>query len=132
MSIKSISLCQYFGHVLIVWDNMHQDMIRSMLYHNSHMFLHRKHSILDSLNIEHLILSNYNNLEAFHETKIESIQSINLQSKSYPTRRISRMIITIIKISINEQRIITKIYGGANARFPLLRLPTPPGKNVLG
>lgn len=33
---------------------------------------------------------------------------------------------------MRQHRIITKIYGGANARPVLLRLLIPPGRNVLG
>jgi hypothetical protein len=35
-------------------------------------------------------------------------------------------------MNIRQQRTMTKIYGGANARLLLLRLLIPPGKNVLG
>jgi hypothetical protein len=35
-------------------------------------------------------------------------------------------------MNIRPHRIMTKIYGGANARVLLFRLLIPPGKNVLG
>jgi len=48
------------------------------------------------------------------------------------TFKISRIIRSRIRRNIRQQRIITKIYGGANERFVLLRLLMPPGRKVLG
>lgn len=50
----------------------------------------------------------------------------------YFTYKISRIIIITISRNIRQQSIITKIYGGANARPLLFKLLIPPGKNVLG
>ena len=107
-------------------------MIRSMLYHNSHMFRHTIRNILDSQNIEHQLLYNYSNLEAFHETfKRKILQIIEIYIWLF-TFIISRIIINRIRINIREHRRITKIYGGAKLRFESFKLLIPPGKKVLG
>ena len=118
--------------ILRVLDNRNQDMIRSMLYHNSHMFRHTIRNILDSQNIEHQLLYNYSNLEAFHETfKRKILQIIEIYIWLF-TFIISRIIINRIRINIREHRRITKIYGGAKLRFESFKLLIPPGKKVLG
>lgn len=42
------------------------------------------------------------------------------------------MIINKIRINIRQQRIITKMYGGAKPRFGSFKLLIPPGRKVLG